>query len=131
MLPAKGSAAQDWIAAQSLALRQSAIDSEWTNRLIYGDNLVAMAALLAGGESTYPLSDKVCAASVHLKTAFSASGRTYRSRSLCAALQSQDLSSGRHRVRSLMRINQLRSIQRPKFTHTLESKPTLPESFSV
>ena len=46
---------------------------------------------------------KVCAASVHLKAAFAASGRTYGSRRLCAALQSRGLSIGRHRVRSLMR----------------------------
>ena len=34
-------------------------DSEWNNRLIYGDNLLAMAALLAGDEHTPSLRGKV------------------------------------------------------------------------
>ena len=65
---------------------------------------------------------KVCAASVHLQAAFAASGRTYGSRRLCAVLQSQGLPIGRHRVRSLMRANQLRSVWRRKFIHTTDSK---------
>ena len=63
---------------------------------------------------------KFCAASVHLKAAFTASGRTYGSRRLCTALQSQGLTIGRHRVRSLMRANQLRSVWRRKFIHTTD-----------
>lgn len=69
---------------------------------------------------------KVCATSVHLKAAFAASGRTYGSRRLCAALQSQGLPIGRHRVRSLMRVNQLRSVWRRKFIHTTDSKHAMP-----
>ena len=74
---------------------------------------------------------KVCAASVHLKAAFTASGRTYGSRRLCTALQSQGLTIGRHRVRSLMRANQLRSVWRRKFIHTTDSKHTMPVSANV
>ena len=80
VLPAKDSAAQDWIAAQHRQARcdevfspgQAALlepvqpgltgappEASWTNRLIYGDNLLAMAALLAGDEQTPSLRGKV------------------------------------------------------------------------
>ena len=52
VLPAKDSAVQDWVAQQTRSAQQSTVNSEWTNRLIYGDNLLAMAALLAGDENT-------------------------------------------------------------------------------
>lgn len=69
---------------------------------------------------------KVCAVGVHLRAAFATSRRTYGSRRLCAALQSQGLPIGRHRVRSLMRRNQLRSVWRKKFIHTTDSNHTIP-----
>ncbi|MDP2759129.1 MAG: DNA methyltransferase [Sideroxyarcus sp.] len=80
VLPAKDSAVQDWITSNA---RQAHLvthvgrdssrlahhvgmnpdlqnpDSGWTNRLIYGDNLLAMAALLAGDEQTPSLRGKV------------------------------------------------------------------------
>lgn len=78
VLPAKDSAAQDWVTQQARAARQevfapgqgSLIESgqatlgaeaaqPWMNRLIYGDNLMAMAALLAGDEQTPSLRGKV------------------------------------------------------------------------
>ncbi len=86
VLPAKDSAAQDWVTAQNRALQRevfapgqtsliaspqpmlgdaSSVRPEpveglpWANRLIYGDNLLAMAALLAGDESTPSLRGKV------------------------------------------------------------------------
>ncbi len=81
VLPAKDSAAIDWVTAQSrvtqrevfapgqtslipgaqpLLTADSAAQAEpWTNRLIYGDNLLAMAALLAGDEHTPSLRGKV------------------------------------------------------------------------
>ena len=73
VLPAKDSAATDWIAANErrewLTSVQPGLFGEvqpslediapWTNRLIYGDNLLAMAALLAGDEKTSSLRDKV------------------------------------------------------------------------
>ena len=84
VLPAKDSAASDWITAQARADRREvfapgqgslvesaqpmlgaagsvppeAVDA-WTNRLIYGDNLLAMAALLAGDDHTPSLRGKV------------------------------------------------------------------------
>jgi adenine-specific DNA-methyltransferase len=52
VLPARDSAATDWITANKrqghLAAGQN---GDWLNRLIYGDNLLAMAALLAGDEA--------------------------------------------------------------------------------
>ncbi len=81
VLPAKDSAAQDWITQQQRSTRQDEVfapgqssllpsaqpmlgaapaDSQpWTNRLIYGDNLLAMAALLAGDEHQPSLRGKV------------------------------------------------------------------------
>ena len=85
VLPAKDSSAQDWITAQSrvaqrevfapgqasliasaqpllsdLSVRPELVEGQpWTNRLIYGDNLLAMAALLAGDEHQPSLRGKV------------------------------------------------------------------------
>jgi Adenine specific DNA methylase Mod len=60
VLPSKDTRDSDWIAA---ANRQAHLDAEgeggWTNRLIYGDNLLAMAALLAGDEHTPSLRGKI------------------------------------------------------------------------
>ncbi len=60
VLPSKDTRDGDWIAA---ANRQAHLGDEgtadWTNRLIYGDNLLAMAALLAGDEHTPSLRGKV------------------------------------------------------------------------
>jgi adenine-specific DNA-methyltransferase len=60
VLPSKDASASDWIAAAS---RQEHLGAEgstdWINRLIYGDNLLAMAALLAGDEHTPSLRGKV------------------------------------------------------------------------
>ena len=68
VLPAKDAAMQDWISQQARAAQrdvfapgqtsllpdtQAALHDRtrpWSNRLIYGDNLLAMAALLAGDE---------------------------------------------------------------------------------
>jgi transposase InsO family protein len=70
----------------------------------------------------------VCAHSAHLKAAFTASGRTYGSRRLCAALRVQGLTMGRYKVRSLMRANALRPVWRRKFIHTTDSKHAMPVS---
>ncbi|HQC86972.1 MAG TPA: hypothetical protein PLN82_14015, partial [Rhodoferax sp.] len=85
VLPAKDSAASDWITAQARTDRRevfapgqgSVLESAqpmlgaapvrpesgegqaWANRLIYGDNLLAMAALLAGDDTTPSLRGKV------------------------------------------------------------------------
>ncbi|WP_235200226.1 site-specific DNA-methyltransferase [Pseudomonas monteilii] len=61
VLPSKDSKAADWISAnlrqQTLASVQNGLfegdsDVAWHNRLLYGDNLLAMAALLAGDPET-------------------------------------------------------------------------------
>ncbi len=60
VLPSKDSATNDWIVQNDR--RDSAGDargSSWTNRLIYGDNLLAMAALLAGDEASPSLRSAV------------------------------------------------------------------------
>ncbi len=79
VLPARDTAAQDWITQQRRAdqrevfapgqtslldnpqatLGATHAEASWTNRLIYGDNLLAMAALLAGDEYTPSLRGKV------------------------------------------------------------------------
>lgn len=80
VLPARDSAAHDWVTAQKRATQHEvfapgqasllgspqatlgeapAADAPWMNRLIYGDNLLAMAALLAGDEHTPSLRGKV------------------------------------------------------------------------
>ncbi|MEI8171485.1 MAG: DNA methyltransferase [Rhodoferax sp.] len=81
VLPAKDSAVQDWVTAQKRTVHREVfapgqtilIDNPqqtlgetasvevqpWTNRLIYGDNLLAMAALLAGDENTPSLRGRV------------------------------------------------------------------------
>ena len=68
---------------------------------------------------------------MHLKAAFAASGRTYGSRRLSTALKSRGVPMGRHKVRSLMRANGLRSVWRRKFVHTTDSKHTMPVSPNV
>ena len=80
VLPAKDSAAQDWVTQQQRSAQQEVFapgqgsllasaqatlgaaaptEAAWTNRLIYGDNLLAMAALLAGDEDTPSLRGKI------------------------------------------------------------------------
>ncbi len=84
VLPAKDSAVQDWVTQQQRSARQDEVfapgqcsllpsdqamlgaavspaheSQPWTNRLIYGDNLLAMAALLAGDEHQPSLRGKV------------------------------------------------------------------------
>jgi adenine-specific DNA-methyltransferase len=78
VLPARDSKAQDWIAQQRRSNQREVFapgqasliegqqpmlaadnDQPWVNRLIYGDNLLAMAALLAGDEHTPSLRGKV------------------------------------------------------------------------
>lgn len=60
VLPSKDVAAADWIAqAQRAARMGDGSGGGWTNRLVYGDNLHAMAALLAGDEDTPSLRGQV------------------------------------------------------------------------
>lgn len=68
VLPARDSAAQDWVTQQQRTWASEAgtpgaavtgAPAPWMNRLIYGDNLLAMAALLAGDEHTPSLRGRV------------------------------------------------------------------------
>ena len=69
---------------------------------------------------------KACPVAISLKALFIASGRTYGSRRLQAALKAQDFCHGRHRVRRLMKQYQLRPTWKRKFVHTTDSKHDLP-----
>ena len=73
----------------------------------------------------------VCAASVHLKAAFAAGQRAYGSRRLTTAMAERGMVMGRHRVRTLMRLNGLRPVWRRKFVHTTDSKHTMAVSPNV
>ena len=60
VLPSKDTRDSDCItAAERQAHLRDAGGTDWTNRLIYGDNLLAMAALLAGDEHTPSLRGKI------------------------------------------------------------------------
>lgn len=63
---------------------------------------------------------------MQLQAIFAASGATYGTRRLSAALHHQGLGAGRHRVRSLMRRHGLRAAWRRKFVHTTDSRHDLP-----
>lgn len=68
---------------------------------------------------------KVCPQSAQLKAQFEASGKTYGSRRLRAALQSQGMVIGIHRVRRLMGEQSLRPVWRRKFIQTTDSRHAL------
>ena len=68
---------------------------------------------------------------VHAKAAFEASGRSYGSRRLSAALRAKGLKVGRHRARQLMRSNGLQTRWRRKFVHTTHSRHELPIAGNV
>ena len=73
----------------------------------------------------------VCAASVHLKAAFAAGHRADGSRRLTTAMAERGMAIGRHRIRTLMRLNGLRPTWRRKFVHTTDSKHGLAVSANV
>lgn len=74
---------------------------------------------------------KVCPVAVSLKALFMASGCTYGSRRLRAALKAQGLNQGRYRVRCLMKQHQLRPTWRRKFVHTTDSNHDLPIAANI
>lgn len=73
----------------------------------------------------------ICSDSVHAMAAFEASGGTYGSRRLSAALRAQGRDIGRHRCRTLMKANDLRPKWRRKFIHTTDSKHDLPVAANI
>lgn len=74
---------------------------------------------------------KACPVVVSLKALFLASGRTYGSRRLQAALKAQGVCQGRYRIRRLMKQHQLRPTWKRKFVHTTDSKHNLPIAANV
>jgi transposase InsO family protein len=72
-----------------------------------------------------------CTDSLHVKAAFEASGGSYGSRRLSAALRKQGVDVGRHRCRTLMKANQLRPKWKRKFVHTTNSRHSLPVAPNV
>jgi putative transposase len=73
----------------------------------------------------------ICAESMQVAAVFDASGRTYGSRRVSAALKSQGHKNGRHRTRTLMRAGQMRPKWKRKFVHTTDSRHTLPVAANV
>lgn len=74
---------------------------------------------------------KACPVAASLKALFMASGRTYGSRRLQAALKAQGIQHGRYRVRQLMKKHQLRPTWKRKFVHTTDSKHDLPIAANI
>lgn len=68
----------------------------------------------------------LCKASVHVRAAFTASGQSYGSRRLVAALANKGVQIGRYKVRRLMRQASLKPVWKRKFIHTTNSKHDLP-----
>ncbi len=69
---------------------------------------------------------RICPVTTQVEAAFEASGHSYGSRRLKAALANQGLAIGRHRVRTIMRKRGLRPVWRRKFVHTTDSRHDLP-----
>jgi len=64
----------------------------------------------------------ICKAGVHVRGAFAASGQSYGSRRVVAALANQGVQIGRYKVRSLMRRERLKPVWKRKFVHTTDSR---------
>lgn len=73
----------------------------------------------------------ICQDSVQLQAVFLASGCTYGSRRLSAALRAQGHAIGRYRCRTLMKTLGLKPRWRRKFVHTTDSKHDLPVAQNV
>jgi putative transposase len=69
---------------------------------------------------------KICLHSAQLKAEFEASGKSYGSRRLCAALKTRGVSIGLYRVRKLMSEQRLRPVWKRKFVVTTDSRHALP-----
>ena len=72
-----------------------------------------------------------CSESVHAMAVFEASGRTYGSRRMSAALRQQGIDVGRYRARTLMQRNRLHPQWRRKFIHTTDSKHGSPVAANI
>ena len=74
---------------------------------------------------------RVCAHGVQATAAFEASGRSYGSRRLSAALRADGIDVGRHQARTLMKRLHLKPRWRRKFIHTTDSRHGLPVAANV
>lgn len=74
---------------------------------------------------------EICPLETQIEAAFTASGRTYGSRRVKAALVNQGVTVGRYRIRSIMRQKGLRPVWRRKFVHTTDSRHDLPVASNV
>jgi transposase InsO family protein len=72
-----------------------------------------------------------CAQAAHAKAVFEASGRSYGSRRVSAALRALGVNVGRHRARTLMRSHALQPRWRRKFVYTTDSRHSLPVAANV
>ena len=72
-----------------------------------------------------------CKTSVHLKTAFMASHKSYGSRRLVSAMGMQGIKIGRHKVRRLMRDANLKPVWKRKFINTTDSKHDMPVAANI
>jgi len=73
----------------------------------------------------------ICAAVVHLKAEFAASGRSYGSRRLVTAMQARQIFIGRYKVRRLMREANIKPVWKRKFVNTTDSKHNLPVAENI
>ena len=108
-------------------LQQKAIPVEQACRVLQ----VSRSGYYAARRQRSKVTPAVCAVSVELKAAFAASGGTYGSRRLRSAVASIGMEVGIYRVRRLMREHGLLPVWKRKFTHTTDSKHTLPTSPNV
>jgi len=74
---------------------------------------------------------QTCVEGAHAKSVFEASGQSYGSRRVSAALRRQGLKVGRYRARTLMREHALRPRWRRKFVHTTDSRHGMPVAANV
>lgn len=73
----------------------------------------------------------ICAHTVHLKVAFAASGRSYGSRRLVAALKAKGIQIGRYKVRRLMRQAQIKPVWSRKPVLSTSRQHELPMANNV
>ena len=77
------------------------------------------------------MTPKICAQSVHLKSAFAESQQTFGSRRLLTEMQKKGFQIGRYKIRKLMRAAGLVPVWKRKFISTTDSKHTLPVAENV
>jgi putative transposase len=92
---------------------------------------VSRSAYYAAKQRPLPSVTPVCQAAVHLRAAFHASGKSYGSRRLVAAVAAQGIRLGRYKARRRMRQEALVPVWKRKFIHTTDSRHCLPLAANV